>query len=299
MAVRAVGSLGDMFAMVLHRDARWLGRLLPPCSGGPPRLLFPRDQGPATLPLGTPVALAAVSRATEEPVQGRGRLCAVSVEGHQSAIELELEDRGLWALVMPDALLPTSDRRSWPRRSRAHTDTRVGVQLDSGPPSARRVVGRLEDTSPGGIGLRLPFAVEGRLCQARHLLCSLTLDEGALQRRCTVRHRRLLPIGVRYGLAFLDPGAEPEPPVRYEAQWTCTGCGADPLLADSHQHCPSCGLPRGNTPTRLPGWDELLTVDTHPLTGFARTCLRCGTAWARSARNCGHCGTRLPRPSGS
>ncbi|HHO54689.1 MAG TPA: PilZ domain-containing protein [Deltaproteobacteria bacterium] len=295
MAIRTAGSPSDMFAVLLSGDDRWLGRLLPPSGDGPPWLLFPWSPGLAALPLGSPLALAAVSRATDEPAQGRGRLSAVSVQGSKLAIELQLEDRSLWAEVMPDVQLPTSDRRSWPRHPKTHTDTRVPVYIDAGPRSARRLVGRLVDTSPGGLGLRFPMQAEPRLCQAELLLCSMILDGSLVSRRCMVRHRRLLPVGVRYGLAFLGTGTGAGADVRYEAQWTCSSCGADPLLADSHLHCPSCGRPRGSTPTRLPDWDELLTEGAHRFTGSARTCLRCGAAWAGLARNCGHCGTRLPR----
>jgi len=35
--------------------------------------------------------------------------------------------------------------------------------------------------------------------------------------------------------------------------------------------------------------------EEHGFFGFDRTCVRCGTAFASDARNCGHCGTRLPQ----
>ena len=284
----ARGAPGEVFAVLRHLDARWMGRLLP-VKTGPPRFAFPRVDDIDRVPLGTFLTLGVASRAMGRTAQCLARLMAMELAADSVAVEVELDDPRLWREAVPEAVHQATNRRAWPRIHPRPGGDVVVPMIAQG----RRLAGLLLDASPGGMGVRLPRQAEAVLCQCDELIAILPHEhDETIQRRCGVRHRRLLPVGVRYGLSFRDP-VEAGP--CFQPQWTCGHCGADPMLRDTHTHCLRCGTARGTSPTRLPDWDDLLTEEDHPLTGVARTCLRCGGAWGAGARNCGHCGTRLPQ----
>ena len=291
-SVAALGDPTDVFVVLRHEDQRWMGRLLAPRASGPPRVAFNRAVGPLQLPLGTFLSAGLAKRSMGRPAQCRCRLTGVELRDEVLAVEIELDDPTIWAQVMPDSYHRAGDRRKWPRLGpEMGGDVRIALRADAGPRSGRVFSGTLDDASRGGVGVRLPVQAEPRLCTASRFLVTLQAPDGPEYRLCTVRHRRLLPVGVRYGLEFEgDPIAAPQ---TYEPVWTCASCHAAPLLGETHAHCPACGAERA-THTTFPDWDDLVTLEDHVYTGVERVCLRCGSGWGEQARNCGHCGTRLP-----
>ena len=284
----------DVFAVVRADTGRWMGRLVAPHAGRPPRLAFPVEHSPASIPLGTALTVGLAPRHLPKPTQSRAKLTALERLGSVVAVELELDDPTMWREAMPEEDVRVNERRAWPRVATSlSTEFAVGVEMDRGALSGRRMGARLVDMSRGGLGLRFPLHCETRLCVAGLLRCTIQGPSGVQVRICTIRNRRLLSTGVRYGVAY-TPAATPWPEPRYEAHWRCGDCGSEPLLADTHAFCPACGAPRDNTPSQFPEWDGVIHVDAHPFTGMGRGCLRCGCTWHETARNCGHCGTRLP-----
>jgi hypothetical protein len=282
----------EILAVVQYDDARWLGRLVGSRSSGPPRVQFPEGRGPDDLPLGTRVAVGVATRAMGAPPRGTAVVAEVEHTSRGPIVGL-IPDHGDFLGGVPEASAG-GDRRGWPRFTPDPENAPVvKVRMESGPASGRTVSAKLVDASRGGIGLKFPLAVEARLCEARVLWCSVPLPGRDIptERPCEVRSRVLLPHGVRYGLAFREAPSDPPPP-RFEALWDCV-CGEKELLGDSHTHCCSCGVER-SAPTRLPDWEDLVPVERHRFTGAALTCFRCGSAWSGLARNCGHCGKRLP-----
>lgn len=286
--------LGDptgTFAVLRHGHERWMGRLMRRDGGGPAQLSFAADATIARIPLGTFVMVAVPGATGTPPAQCRAKLLAITLEADAVAVEIEVDDPSVWGPTVPRPSVPYRDRRRWPRlQPSVAAEQPVQILIDVGPHSGRSLSGHVMDRSDGGIGVRLPMQAEARLCAADRLLC-MPIDD-IRPRRCTVRHRTLLPLGVRYGLRF--EGEPLEAPTTYEPLWTCDSCGAGPLLGRSHAHCPACGQGRGDTALAYPDWDDLVATEEHTFFGGDRTCLRCGTAFSRLARNCGHCGTRLP-----
>lgn len=292
MTASALGDPTDVFAVLRHEDARWMGRLLAPRGDGPPRLSFAADRAPVRLPLGTTMTAGLAGPKMERPAQCRATLTGVEWRDEQVAVEIELDDPTIWSQVMPGGYRRASDRRQWPRLTPPMPgEVLVAVQLQAGPRSARLVPGYLLDASRGGVGVRLPMQAERRLALGTQFRVLLQAPDGPELRQCTVRHRKLLPGAVRYGFQFDSPPLERTQ--TFEPVWTCTGCGAAPLLGNSQAHCPACGTARV-AHTTFPDWDDLVTTETHRFTGVQRTCLRCGSGWSDESRNCGHCGTRLP-----
>ncbi|MBX2801071.1 MAG: hypothetical protein KTR31_25550 [Myxococcales bacterium] len=289
MAAPGAASSKDAIFVVLRQgEDRWMGRLVSDQSPGQPRLAFEAAHAPSHLPLGAMVTLGVATRSMGRPAKSRAKLVVVEDLGNRVILEVQPDDPTIWAEVMPEGLAPRSDRRSWPRLALSSSEE-VVVQalIDAGPTSGRRLAATVLDVSEGGAGLRFVPQAEARLCQTKQMIC--VLDD--VPRLCMVRHRRLVPMGVRYGVAYVDGEVEDE---RFEAHWVCPGCGTTPLLADAHAHCPACGTPRDEEPTHFPDWDSLVATAAHPFNGVERSCLRCGSGWSSDARNCGHCGTRLP-----
>lgn len=286
--------LGDptgTFAVLRRGQERWMGRLMLRPGGGPAQLAFPPETSIAALPLGTVMLVGVAGPAQARPAQCRARLIGVANEASAVAVEIEVDDPAVWGGVMPKTPGPYQDRRRWPRlQPAAAREDPVQVIIDVGAHSARVLAGYVMDRSEGGLAVRLPMQVEERVCEAGTILCRGLDDRHAYH--CVIRNRTLLPLGVRYGLQF--DGDPIEIPPTFEPLWTCGECGAGPLLGHSHTHCPSCGSARGDIEVAYPDWDDLVAVEEHPFFGADRACLRCGSAFSRSARNCGHCGTRLP-----
>jgi len=284
-------------AVLLQGERRWMGRLAPPITGGPPQLAFAVEHGPAKLPLGSVVQLEVTAPRSETPRSSSCRLTAVAYLPSVLLLEVDAENPSLWTEAMPGDVGHPADKRQWPRLHPPTTDPGpVVVELDVGPPSARRFAARVVDRSHEGVGLRFVLQAEPFLCRSQRFVCHLPPVEELggpwTPHWVRVRHRRLLSTGVRYGLSVEGRALLPRP--NHASQWTCLECGEQPLLADQHSHCPACGGSRGNAPSRLPDWQAGVASSDHRFTGIARTCLRCGTAWSEDARNCGHCGTRLP-----
>ncbi|MEM6927346.1 MAG: hypothetical protein AAF602_10470 [Myxococcota bacterium] len=283
-------------AVLIQGDRRWAGRLAPPISGGPPQLAFAIDDGPARLPLGSVVQLEVTAPRAESPRGSSARLTAVAYLPSVVLVEVDAENPSLWIGAMPGDVGHPADQRQWPRLAPPSTDPGPAtVEIDVGPASARRFSARIVDRSSEGVGLRFVLQAEQFLCQSRSQIVDLPAfqDTPAGRYRLQVRHRRLLSTGVRYGLQVAGPVDAPERE-SHAAQWTCLGCGQQPLLADRHTHCLACGTARGNAPSRLPDWEDGVSERDHLFSGIAHVCLRCGCAWSEEARNCGHCGTRLP-----
>lgn len=287
--------LGDptgVFAVLRLGKERWMGRLLARTDGSPAQVGFPEDATIDRLPLGTFLVAGLAAHSMARPAQCRARLLALTHYEGVLAAEIELDDPAIWTEVLPKPLQPSRDRRRWPRLApNAASEQRIHLQIDVGPHSGRSLSGFVMDRSEGGLAVRLPMQAEERLCRADRVLCWVPGERGP--RRASVRHRALLPLGVRYGLRF-----EGEPltsPRTYEPLWTCPSCTTSPLLGRTHEHCPACGVARGTAPLTFPDWDDLLATEEHPFFGGDRCCLRCGSAFSRQARNCGHCGTRLPQ----
>ncbi|MEN0061728.1 MAG: hypothetical protein AAGA48_06225 [Myxococcota bacterium] len=276
-------------ASVEQGDRRWLGRLAPPIMGGPPQLAFSLEDGPTKLALGSMVQLEVTAPRAEAGRGSTARLTAVAYLPSVVLIEVDAVNPSLWAEVLTGPVGEPADRRHWPRLSLPATDDPIEITIDSGPSSARTFAARVVDRSSEGLGLRFVQQAEPLLCRATEVVCRLPEEDPVVAR---IRHRRLLQNGVRYGLSVVGPASPPA--TTHEAQWTCPQCGEQPLLGERHAHCPSCGHARGNIPTRLADWDQLIVGREHPFSGIERTCLRCGCAWSALARNCGHCGTRLP-----
>ncbi len=283
-------------AVLTQGERRWMGRLAPPLTGGPPQLAFSIEHGPTRLPLGSVVQLEVTPARADGGRSSTARLTAMAYLPSVVLVEVDAENPSLWTEAMPGDVGSPADLRQWPRLTPPRVDAGpVAVELDVGPASARRFSARVVDQSTEGIGLRFVLQAEPFLCQASWFAVDLPafqdLEPGA--RRMSVRHRRLLSTGVRYGLS-IEATATGAERVAHEAQWTCIDCGEQPLLSEHHLHCPSCGAGRSNAPSRLPDWDDAVTRRQHRFSGIDRICLRCGCAWSEQARNCGHCGTRLP-----
>ncbi len=284
----------DVFAILRRDGDQWMGRLLAPRDGSAPRFAFPRGRGPAHVPLGTVLVAGLLSRRQGRLAQCRAKLVSVEMHERGCAIEVEPDDPTLWSEVVPGTAARQGDRRKWPRLApRAAAEVLVPVEVEVGPASGRQFAALLVDASHGGAGLRFPAQAEPRLSQAAELHCGFQTDDGATEvRRCQVRHRSLRPLGVRYGVAFvgvLEDGGR-----RAEPTWSCPRCGQEGLLAASHAHCPACGS-ASEAPIPRDGSSPEADVTGHLFRGVDRTCLRCGAAWSSAARNCGHCGTRLPQ----
>ena len=281
----AVRPTTDIFVVLRLESSRYMGRLSSDQASGQPRLTFDVAHAPADVPLGTMVTLGIATRSMGRPAQSRAKLVGVEHLDEQVILEVQPDDPTIWTEVIGERMPSGPDRRSWPRLAvPASEEVVVQTLIDSGPASGRRLAATVIDLSAGGAGLRFVPQAEPRLCTATRLTC--TIDDEA--RVCVVRHRRLVPMGVRYGVAYVGAPVEDNP--RFEAHWVCPGCGTTPLLADSHDFCPACGTERGNEPSHLPDWDSLVATAAHPFNGIARSCLRCGSGWSSDARNCGHCG---------
>lgn len=280
-------------AVLEQGGRRWTGRLAPPVVGGPPQLAFTADDGPERLALGSQVHLEVLAPHADVGRTSTARLTAVAHLPSVVLLEVDAENPQLWAEVMPGPVGQPADRRQWPRLEAPSVAALVPVEIDVGPPSARQFAARVVDQSEEGVGLRFVIQAEPHLCRAGRLHVTLQSPDGEpLRHLGRVRHRRLLPSGVRYGVLIEGPSETSA--ITHEAQWTCTSCGETPLLADRHAHCLACGKEREPARSQLPAWNQLILASEHPFTGVERTCMRCGCAWSVTARNCGHCGTLLP-----
>jgi len=280
-------------AVMTYDGERWLGRLLGTGPRGPARVSFQAVRAPTHVPLGAVVHVGLGVLQGGGPAHGTAVVVTIERLDRSAIVSFETDDPDLLAAAPTAAR--SGNRRAYLRAAPGSAEVPPAeVRIDVGPPSGRRIAGRLLDASRGGIALRLPLAAETRLCLAEKVWATLQLpdDFQPVERAYEVRNRVLLGQWTRYGMA-LSAAQQPAPwPPPFQAQWACE-CGAAGLLADGHAYCPRCGTAR-NTSTALPGWDDLITARLHRYTGAVRGCVRCGSAWAEAANNCGHCGTMLP-----
>jgi len=79
----------------------------------------------------------------------------------------------------------------------------------------------------------------------------------------------------------------------YEMMWDCGACGTTALLAMSHTHCPSCGIPQDTQWRYFPADEDRVAVEDHTFVGKDRVCDACGTACSARAQFCPACGIGL------
>lgn len=257
-----------------------------------PRVAFPTEAAPASLPLGSQVELGLAHRKMQKAARTGALVIGVDYVDRGVEVTFEPDEPELFTAAIPGLFTDPPERRQqlrvFPRTGEGIT---VPVRLaeDLG---ARPIAARLCDASAGGLGLLFPYPSEELLCFSRSFLCELALPAGGRSEvECTVRNRTLLEDGVRYGVEFT--GTNDRPLLAFEPLWDCA-CGETGLLAASHTRCPRCGRPRSST-TRLPHRDGLLSLTAHVYTGRDRFCPSCKSTWSALARFCGRCGLQLAK----
>jgi PilZ domain-containing protein len=268
----------------------WTGRMVTARGLDQPRIAFPANNAPASLPLGAQVDLGLATRAMAKAVRCGAQLIAVEWAPEGVELTFDPDEPELFRDEIPGLVKDPPERRSSVRVfPRSGEGIRVPVRLQEDL-AAKPLVARLCDASAGGLGLLFPYSSEEKLCFSRALLCEV-VEPGGERREvdCLVRNRTLLPDGVRYGVEFVNPGSAAVQP--FEPLWDCP-CGETGLLAASHKRCLRCGRPR-STNTRLPHRDGLLSLPAHLYTGTDRRCRSCGATWSSAAKFCGSCGLGL------
>lgn len=268
----------------------WTGSVGDTSAGGA-AVHFALETAPA-LPLGALFTLTFTGGPLPEPVQVEAILKARS-EGDFRSYGFAFATPGRLGHGASQAWA-SFNRREWVRVAPDRPIiTRIEVD------SSRRLEGRLENVSHGGIAVVLGMDAEDVLGAVQVVRCTFQ-PAGASEEvthTCDIRNRHMVgdPPQVRYGMAFVRPEAEPELalPV-YEPNWDCARCDASRLLAHSHVHCPMCGTRPPHPRLYFPLWDEVVSVEQHVLTGTDQICRRCAATWSSLARCCGRCGERLP-----
>ena len=290
--------MGRSFIWVRIRflDQGWSGRLIP---GRSDRIHvhFLPDDGPATLPLGAEVHLGVAQPGMASAMRDTATLVRVD-RRREDALECVFEPahpRRLVDEVRGAVIDKHVENRQWVRALPSpESDVIVPITLEQ--PATQQVVGRVLDLGAGGVGLQFPLVAEPLLCQSTRVRARVPLpgQQGVGDWVCEVRYRCLLgDEHVRYGLMFASDGVAVDPPgPQLQTLWDCPQCGRDGLLSETHAHCAACGGPRTG-PERHPTWQELATVDVHPLCGTDVHCKTCGVAHGLDARFCGHCGSTL------
>lgn len=262
-----------------------------------PRIAFPMENAPMSLPLGAQVELGLATRKMPKAERSGALLIGVEIVGPTGAptsVELTFDpdEPELFHASIPGFRRETADRRSTVRVfPRSGEGIRVPVRPQEDLAS-RPVMARLCDASAGGLGLLFPYDDEVRLCWSRVLLCEVAEPTGGRKEiECHVRNRTLQDDGVRYGVEFTAGSTGVLQP--FEPLWDCP-CGETGLLAASHLRCLRCGRPR-STNTRLPHRDGLLSLTAHLYTGTAKRCTGngCAATWSSEAKFCGRCGKGL------
>lgn len=251
--------------------------------------------------LGSTVRLGIAQPGMANALQDDARLLKVD-RRREDALECVFE------LSRPDRLLhevrgavidQRPENRRWLRAQPDPDDeVQVPVTLPDAPRSGQRMMGILVDSSAGGVGLHFPTVAEPLLSSNLTMRARVPLPgkAGVGDWVCSVRYRAWIDDEwVRYGLQFVSDGVAVDPPgPQLEALWECGHCMDRGLLADTHQHCPSCGLEKGDTSGVTPTWRDRATADLHPYCGTDVFCEACGVSHSDLATYCGHCGTRLP-----